>query len=424
MKTLPISAAVLALLVGAVAAAAQLPQASAATLDRGHDPTAVGGGFAAIASNPAGLALPESPSFSMVLPSVSASAGLGPVTLGDLTDWEGRLLPVAAKNEWLGLIAESGRQTGNANVGATGLALTVGPLGVQVSGRAAGTVDLSEGAAELLLYGNAGRTGTATDLDLAESLMDGFAVTTVALSFGFTATDGLYLGATGKYSIGAGLALGRNQGTFVTADPLEVEVDFPVLIPATDPYEFNQGSGLGLDLGAILEGDPVRLGITVENVFNTFEWDLSGFSYVPGQALFNEDESDSDFDEVPLDSAPAAIREEFQALADELKPETRVSVGASLAALPALRLYANVQKSVTDGMSFDPDFYGGVGAEFTGVSFFHLRGHGAVITDGYQLGAGASLVLGPVRLTGGAAMRSESSHDSVLGTFALSFGSH
>jgi hypothetical protein len=93
-------------------------------------------------------------------------------------------------------------------------------------------------------------------------------------------------------------------------------------------------------------------------------------------------------------------------------------------ALPSVRVFANVQKSLTEGMSFDPDFYGGVGAEWTGISFFHIRGHGAVITDGYQLGGGASLVIGPVHLTGGAAMRSESSHDSVLATFALSFGSH
>ena len=75
-------------------------------------------------------------------------------------------------------------------------------------------------------------------------------------------------------------------------------------------------------------------------------------------------------------------------------------------------------------MSFEPDFYGGIGGEFTGISFFHLRAHGALITDGFQLGGGASLILGPVHLSGGAAVRSESSHDSVLGTFTLSFGSH
>ena len=93
-------------------------------------------------------------------------------------------------------------------------------------------------------------------------------------------------------------------------------------------------------------------------------------------------------------------------------------------AAPSLRVFANVQKSVTDGMDFDPDFYGGAGAEWTGLSFFHVRAHGAVITDGYQLGGGATLALGPVRLSGGAALRSDSNNDSLLASFALSFGSH
>jgi len=412
------------LILGASTASAQLPQASAATLDRGFDPTAQGGGFAAIASNPAGLARPDSPGFSMTLPSLAVQAGLGPVTWSNLADWSGDLIDDATKSDWMSRVEAAGGQAVRSSAGVTGLALTLGSFGFQVSARAAAIADFSADATELMLYGNAGRTGVARDFDLEGSQGDGFGLTTFALSYGMTATDGLYLGATAKYSIGNGLGIARNLGSFVTADPLGVDLDFPVLYSPDDPYQFDQGHGLGVDVGAILEGDPVTFGITIENLFNTFAWDLTDFSYVPGQALFDADVRDSNFDPVPLASAPQAVRDYFEAQVEDLELETRVAVGASWPAAPALRVFGNVQKSLTDGMSFEPDFYGGAGAEWTGISFFHLRAHGAVITDGYQLGGGASLVLGPVHLSGGAGYRSESSNSSVLGTFTLSFGSH
>jgi hypothetical protein len=417
-------AALVGLIVLPTTATAQLPQASAATLDRGHDPTAHGGGFAAIASNPAGLALPDAPSFSMVLPSVGARAGLGPVTWQDLVDWQGELIDDGTRADWYGRVEAEGGQTVRSGVGVTGLALTIGSVGLQVSARAAAQADLSQDAVELLLYGNAGLDGVPHDFDLAGSGMDGYALTTTALSFGMTLTDGFYVGASAKYSVGNALAFGRNVGSFVTADPLEVGLDFPIMYSPTDPYHFDQGHGFGMDLGAIMEGDPITIGLMIENVFNTFGWDLQGYSYIPGQAVFDADVRESDFDETPLADAPQSVREYFRGLADDLEPETRVSAGVSWPAAPTLRLYANAQKSLTDGMAFDPDFYGGVGAEWTGISFFHLRGHGAVITDGYELSGGASLILGPVHLSGGVGTRSESSQSSLLATFALSFGSH
>ncbi len=409
---------------GASAVAAQLPSASAATLDRGQDATATGGGFAAIASNPAGLALASSPGFSMTLPSVSARAGIGPVGLGDLNEWEGRLLPDMVKDDWLTRIANAGGQSGGGGLDMTALALTIGNFGLQVSARSAGLVALSDDAAELFLYGNAGRSGTAGDFDLASSMIEGFAVATTALAFGTTVTDGMHVGVTAKYSVGLGLATARNVNSFVTGDPLAVQLDFPVLYPDFDSYSWDQSSGFGMDVGAIFEGDPLIVGVTIENLFNTFAWDLTGYSYVAGQAFFNEADSDSDFSEFPLSAAPAQVRDYFEGIAEELGLATRVEVGASMEAAQALRVFANLQKSLGDGMDFDPDFYGGVGAEWTGVSVLHLRAHGAVITDGYQLGGGASLVLGPVHLSSGATLRSESSNDSLLATFALSFGSH
>lgn len=404
--------------------AAQLPQASAATIDRGGDPTAQGGGFAAIASNPAGLARPDAPSFSLALPTARVRVGLGPVTWQDLIDYGGELLTAEVRSDWYGRIQAEGAQTVRAGVGVTGLAMTIGSVGFQVSSRASAQANITQDAAELMMYGNAGKDGVPHDFDLEEAGIDVYGITTGAVSFGTTLTDGLYVGASAKYSIGNALAIARDVGSTISGDPVAVQLDFPIMFSPDDPYRFDQGHGFGVDVGAIMEGDPIMIGIMVENVFNTFQWDLSGYSYIPGQAVFNADVRESDFEKVTLADADPAVREYFQGLADDLKPETRVSAGVSWPTAPSLRLFANVQKSLTDGMSFDPDFYGGVGAEFTGISFFHLRGHGALITDGYELSGGASLILGPVHLSGGIGTRSESSQSSLIGTFALSFGSH
>lgn len=402
---------------------AQLPQASAAMLDRGYDITVVGGGFAAIATNPAGLARTDAPGFSLTLPMLSARAGVGPVELNEFVDYEGQFLDATTKNDWLDRISADGGQVGRFGLGATGLALTAGSVGFQLSTRMGGSADLSPDAAELILYGNAGRTGETRDLDLGGSYLNGFWVTTGAVAFGMRAGDQLLVGVTAKYTVGNGLAIAQDAGSFVTGDPIGVELDFPVLASYTDDFQFDNGSGFGMDLGAIWEG-PIEIGVTLENVFNTFEWKLDDFRYLPAQAVFNDDVRESDFEEQALADAPANVRADFEALAEDFKLERRVAVGASMPLNPSLTLFGNVQKSLSDGMSFDPDYYAGVGAELTAVSFLPLRAHVAAISDGYELGGGASLVLGPVHLSGGAALRSESTHNSALASLALSFGSH
>lgn len=404
-------------------ATAQLPQASAAVLDRGLDVTAPGGGFAAIASNPAGLARADAPGFSLAIPAFSTSAGVGPIALSDLVDYEGQFIDAPLKEEWLSRVSAAGGETGRVSAGLTGLALTAGSVGFQISSRIGGTTDLSPDAIELFLYGNAGRTGAARALDLEGSYLEGFAVTTGALSVGMRATEQLLVGITGKYTIGQGLVVGRDGGSFLSSDPIAVELDFPILVSYTDGFRFDNGSGFGVDLGAIWEG-PITFGMTIENVFNTFAWRLEDFRYVPAQAVFDEDVRASDFGEQPLAAAPRAVRADFEALAEDYGLETRVAVGASMPLTPSLTVQGTLQKSLTEGMGFDPDFYGGAGAELTALSLLPLRAHVAVITDGYELGGGASLVLGPVHVSGGASLRSESTHDAVLGTFTLSFGSH
>ena len=151
----------------------------------------------------------------------------------------------------------------------------------------------------------------------------------------------------------------------------------PSCFPRRTPTSSTRGAGTGSISEPIMEGDPITLGVTVENVFNTFEWDLARVLVRSGSGLLQRRRQRFRLRRGArsIDGTRLASELEFAALADELKPETRVD-GRALPSppLPFLRLFANVQKSLTDGMSFEPDFYGGAGAELTALSFFHLSG--------------------------------------------------
>lgn len=426
MKALT-SAALAWLCLGSIhGAAAQLPQASAAALGMGYNMTASARGFAAVANNPAGLGHASSPGFSLAIPSISAEAGLGPISLSDLADWEGALVPTSVKEDWLTRVSSSGGQGGSVGVGATPLALNVGPIGFQLSTRVGGLASLAPDAAELLLFGNAGRTGTARDFTLDNSLVEAYALTTAAVSYGFQVTDRVYLGATGKYVIGNGLLVGRDAGSFANSDPVSVEIDFPVLIPygASDDFRFDHGNGVGLDLGALWESRSMIVGATIQNILNTFEWNLDEYSYIPGEAFFDQDNSDSDFDEQRLSAAPGATRDAFQEVADNLRLKPVASVGIQLAASSFLRLQADLRKTLGDGLEFDPDFHAGVGAELSALSFLPLRAHVAKVSGGFQIGGGSSLILGPVNLSGALALRARDGANATLGMVTLSFGAN
>ena len=67
------------------------------------------------------------------------------------------------------------------------------------------------------------------------------------------------------------------------------------------------------------------------------------------------------------------------------------------------------------------ELHAGVGAEYTGLRAFELRGGVAAITGGVQLAAGTSLVLGPLNLSFAGALR-RGDADANLVQFTLSFG--
>lgn len=403
----------------AAPASAQLPQASSAALGLGFNMTAASYGFSAVANNPAGLAHPNSPAFSLAIPSIIGEAGVGPVTLAELKEWEERVVPDNVKDDWIQRIAASG-QAVSLSGGLTPFALNVGPIGFQLSTTVGGRASLNDDAAELLMYGNAGRSGSADDFDLEGSAIDGFVLTTGAVSLGMQTSPGLYLGGTLKYTVGNALALGRDGGTMLNSSPVSVDVDFPMIVNRTEDGTINNGSGIGFDVGAIWVGEGLTLGATIENLFNTFEWSLDGLSYVPGQAVFDLTESTSDFDEQPASMAPSDLL--AQVAEQTIKPA--FSVGAALEASPMLHLRADIRKRSSEGLQLGPEFHAGVGAELRVLPILPLRAHVAKVTGGSQIGGGLSLVLGPVNLSGGIAVRTQEAENSTLGMFTLSFGAN
>ena len=66
--------------------------------------------------------------------------------------------------------------------------------------------------------------------------------------------------------------------------------------------------------------------------------------------------------------------------------------------------------------------HAGVGAEYRGLGALHVRGGAAVVTDGFQFGGGASLLMGPVDLSVGGAMVKGDLEDVSVVQFTLSFG--
>ena len=418
--------ALAALLMGASPSAAQLPGAGAAVLGTADAYTALARGFSAVGLNPAGLGMPDNPGFSLAFLPFRADQTLDPLTLADLADYGGRLLPASVKEGWLQEIASAGGQTGGGRVEVTALSFNAGRVGLQISTVGGGRSVLNDDAAELLLFGNAGRTGTPRDMDLSGSEVEGFAVTTLGIAVGLPLSrawgaqgeHALALGATAKYSVGHALALGQDAGSVLQSNPLEIEVAFPTLHSDPDEGATSRGSGVGLDLGAAWASGPWQAGAAVKNLFHTFEWRLASMVYRPGEALFNGEDNDSDFEERPASEAPVALRDRVA----ELTFRREVVLGGAYRAHPALTLTAEAGKRFGDGLDTGPESRLGVGLEYRPAPFLPLWGGVAAITDGYRLAGGMGLFVGPVQLSLAGSHQGGDAGTGTLAAFSLSFG--
>lgn len=380
------------------AAAAQLPSPSPRALGMGDNYTASARGFEAVSWNPAMLGMADGPRNSFTVLPVRGVAGLDPVTLADFKDFEGQFVPASVREQWLTRIEGEGTEQGTVGLDATYLALQIGRVGFQVASSARAVADLSPGAAELLLFGNAGRTGQPRSFDLNGSSIASQAVTTVALSYGIplgNSSDGTgAVGITAKYTMGHMLMLASDQGSQLTATPT-VDLDFPVVGTSTDEFELDNGNGFGLDIGFAVQRGRMTVAGAIQNVVNTFGWNDTKLTYREGSATFDGNVKESDFDEQPLANAPAALR----GLVDDARFKPVLAAGLAVEASRKLTISADVRSRVGDTTMPDvAKLHAGIGAEFRPVSVLSLRAGGALLTGGFQIGGGVGLNIGPLNL--------------------------
>lgn len=404
----------------APAASAQLANASATTFGVAGNATATARGIAAISVNPAGLGMPGS-GFTLSFLPLELRSGIDPITLKDLKDVEGEVLTPTMKEDWLTRAEAAGGQSGAVGVDISALALSMGKFGLQLSTLVGADLNVSPDVLEVLLYGNAGRTGSASDISLAGSTATGYVVTTAGVSAGFplsSASGSMAIGGTLKYSVGNAVLAGKDQGGTITGNPVKVDLRFPVIMPPEEDDEFNHGSGIGVDLGFQATRGKVSFGGAVLNAFNTFKWKTDKLVYRPLTVLFDGDNNESDSDEQPISGAPADLK----LVIEDMKFDPILSLGVGYDVSDVFTVSADFRNRFGDGMAVTPKLHLGAGAEFRGLKVLHLRAGAAIITDGMELAGGASLVLGPVSLSAAGGLRKGDLADTSMAQFGLSFG--
>ena len=407
---------------------AQLVSASAASLALGDNYTALARGINAVAWNPAGLGMPDNPFVSFAFAGRGA-AGTDPISLSDLSKYSGVTVPNAVLASWLSRVQAQGGQKVDAE-GAGSFALSVGPIAFQLATSAYERGKLSPDAVEVLLYGNAGASGTPRSMSLKGSRTEGAVMTTAAASFGQSVDFGLghlAIGATAKYIVGNALLLGEDAGSQLDANPLALNVQFPIIQSDTSLDGMPQrGHGVGLDVGAAWTFGPFAAGATIQNLINTFRWDVGQMYFRPGGAIFNTSGArQTNFDAIGMSQLPDSLRARAAALSSEVEAmrfTPSLNLGASMKVLPFLTAMADVRQNLGDGMRVAERTHVGAGAELRLIPFLPLRAGLSLISGGYVASAGAGLEVAFFHLNAGVAARKTEYGQFPSGALTVSFG--
>jgi hypothetical protein len=392
-----------ALIAGAAATPlpAQLASPSTPALGLGDNFTAAARGYAAVAWNPAGLAMAGNPAWSMTLVTPRGTGGMGPVTLAELAEWQDIVVPADVRQRWLAEIQAQGGQTGTGGLDATWVGLQIGPVAVQASTSGRMITDLAPGMAQLVMFGNADAQGAPQTISLAGSTVNAELYSTIGISYAIPFAIGgpgarLSAGITAKYTVGHLLAIGGESIGQATASPLAMDMSFPILHSPTDASTGNGGSGFGLDLGIGYELGNSTFALAVHNIVNTFAWDTDALVYRPGTMKFSRQETvTADFDEQPIGTAPAALRQ----LVDDRTFRPSFSAGAMHRVSPGLMVTADARFGGDGGMQTRPNTHIGAGAEYRIVRWFPVRAGAAYVQHGannagFQYGGGIGVGIG------------------------------
>lgn len=419
----------LALGAGASPLLGQVANTSPAALGLSESFTAVARGYEAVAWNPAALGMTGGPNASATIGAVGALAGMGPVTLRDLADHQGETVPLDVRQRWLDRIVREGGQSGAAGFDFTWAAFQVGRFAAQVSSSGRTLNDISPGFAELILMGNADAEGNPRDIALGGAIIDANAYSTAAVSYGTplniaTLPGRLAIGVTAKYTIGHLLAVSEESAGSATAEPIGMELRFPLaytpVVYDGGSYWIRSGAGFGLDIAAAYEAGRLSVAVIAQNLVNTFEWNPQRLRYRPLEMVFSETTLDTDTEWRPFTEAPADLR----ALVDAATFNPSVTVGAALRWSPQLLVAADARIGSMDGMMTRPPVHAGAGVEYRPLPWLPLQAGAAFVRqsdqhEGLQYSGGLGLQLGSFHVSG-AALRRTSGETA----FMLSLLSH
>lgn len=422
----------LALAVITPAAGAQLVSASAASLALGDNYTALARGFNAVNWNPANLGMPGNPALSFGFTGRGA-AGMDPISLSDISQYSGVTIPQAVLSSWLARVQQQGGQSLEAD-GSGAFAMSIGNLAFQVGSSAYERGKLSPDAVEVLLYGNAGESGVPRTMNLKGSRTEAAVTSTAAVSFGQGIDLGVgrlaqhfAIGATAKYIVGNALLLGEDAGSQLSANPLALDVQFPIIQSDTALNGYPQrGHGVGVDVGAAWSSGPLSVGATIQNFVNTFKWDVDQMYFRPGGAVFTTSGSrQTSFDAVAMTAVPDSLRASANALAaevDAMRFKPSLNIGAAFKALPFLTVMGDMRQQLGDGMHLAERTHVGAGAELRIIPFLPIRAGLSAISGGYVASAGAGLDLFFFHMNAAIAARKTEFGQSPSAAMTVSFG--
>ena len=189
--------------------------------------------------------------------------------------------------------------------------------------------------AEAILFGNAGRTGSAKSLSFSGSNASGSVFATGAASIGIPlpislsgqADEQFALGVTGKYIKAIGVVRAQDNGSVIT--PNNIAGQFPVIHTPqpdqpTDLLNNDGGHGMGVDVGLAWSSGGTTFSATARNVVNTFKWNTSGLKAILGSATFDGTTNASKFDDTLYSLAPATMRAALEA--EKFQPEIAAGI--------------------------------------------------------------------------------------------------
>lgn len=398
--------------------------ASAAATAMGDNYTALARNFNAVAWNPANLGLEGNARFSFAI-SPQLGAGTGPITLKDLNDYSGLVVPQGVRETWLQKVTDNGGQNLSGEFDFTPIALSIGSFAFSTTTSVRANGDVPPAVAELLLFGNAGRTGVAQNYTLGDLALDGNATTSFALAYGrkmpIVPVGTLAIGVTGKYMLGHGMASIRDDGSTITSNPIAININAPLVL--TDTAEvMNNGSGFGFDVGATWQLGHLSTSAVIHDIVSTFAWKTDNLYYMPVQATFDQDSSSSESEILPLSSAPAALQDELRARIANTEVTPTLALGVAWTGFKRVTLAADLRQRFGDGIELGPETQVGVGAELRLIPFVPLRAGITTLGDGVRYSAGLGLEFGVFNLQAATMMMTaEGRNDTGFG-LTMSFG--